>query len=104
MKMIKEKVLPKSKLSQLCEKCKCGIFVTINEHRDYYKTVEETLFELGGMECPPEIEEDVRTEMVRKDTIVNVQFYPDTPIGSYDIYHWDLETALDIALEILNKN
>ena len=35
--------------------------------------------------------------------IIALQFYRDTPIGSYSIYHYDLEMALDKALDILNN-
>lgn len=86
------------KLKQLIARCKCGVFVSINEHRDYYKSAADTLEDAKGYECPPEIEADVRAKMIETDTIIRVQFYPDTPIGSYEIWHHDLDDALDQAL------
>ena len=89
------------KLKTLLNRCKCGVFVTVNQHRDYYQSVDQALDDLAGMESPPEIPADIRAEMVRKDTIVEVQFYPDTPIGFYLIYHYDIDLALDEALACL---
>ena len=40
--------------------------------------------------------------MIETDTIVVLQFYPDTPIGSYSIWHHDLDAALDAALSCLS--
>lgn len=89
------------KLKELLKKCKCGVYLTINAHRDYYLTVEKRLKELAQHECPPEIEHEVKQKMIELDTLINIQFYPATPIGSYSVYHWDLDTALDIALSCL---
>ena len=41
--------------------------------------------------------------MIETNTIIDLQFYPHTPVGSYQIYHYDLDKALDEALEILAK-
>ncbi len=45
-----------------------------------------------------EIEPEVRKAMIDKNIIIDLKFYPDTPIGSYSIYHYDLDMALDEAL------
>lgn len=91
-------------LKKLMEKCKCGVFLVVNEHRDYYQSAQERLDNhYMRLECPPEIPEDVKKKMIELDTIIELQFYPDTPIGSYCILHWDLDTALDEALEIIKE-
>ncbi len=81
--------------------CKCGVFLQVNEHRDYYQTAEESLFEKSGYESPPEIDEEVKKVMIDTNTIIHLQFYPNTPVGSYSIYHHDLDAALDEALGCL---
>jgi hypothetical protein len=86
------------KLKELLARCKCGVFLTVNEHRDYYETATERLDELASMECPPEYTDDVRQKMIETDTIIELQFYPNTPIGSYRVVHHDLDAALDEAL------
>ena len=89
------------KLKELLTRCKCGVFLIVNEHRDYYQTVEQRLEEVAGYECPPEIAPEVRAAMIATDTMIDLQFYPDTPIGSYRIVHYDLDAALDEALNCL---
>lgn len=86
------------KLEKLMERCKCGVFLTVNEHRDYYQTAQEKLDEARGYECPPEIDDDVRRVMTDTNTIIVCQFYPDTPIGSYEVWHYDLNKCLDECL------
>ena len=90
-----------SKLQKILDRCKCGVFLTVNQHRDYYRTAEDALLEKQEYECPPRIDAEVREVMEKTNTIIELQFYPDTPIGSYSIYHYDLEKILDEALEIL---
>ena len=92
------------KLKQLLSRCKCGVFLIVNEHRDYYQTVEQRLEEVAGYECPPEIAPEVRAAMIATDTMIDLQFYPDTPIGSYKIVHHDLDAALVEALNCLTPN
>ncbi len=91
------------KLQELLSKCKCGVFVSVNEHRDYYQSADDSLKEQDSFECPPEIEPEIRKVMVETNTIVHVQFYPDTPVGSYSIYHYDLDAALDEALNCFTQ-
>ena len=87
------------KLVALLARCKCGVFLAVNEHRDYYISAADTLEDMASFECPPDIPDDVRTKIIETDTIVDLHFYPDTPIGSYHIVHHDLDAALTIALE-----
>jgi len=88
-------------LKKLMAKCKCGMFLSVNEHRDYYMTAEESLKELASRECPPEITDEVRKKIIETNTIVELQFYPNTPIGSYRVIHHDLDAALTEALACL---
>lgn len=90
-------------LDFLVANCKCGIHITVNRHRDYYQSAKEALEEYRNYECPPEVDDEVRQMMIDTNTIVNVQFYPDTPIGSYDIYHYDINEALKKAASILRR-
>ena len=88
-------------LKKLLDRCKCGVFLSVNEHRDYYETVEQRLEWYAGLECPPKIDDVVRAGILATDTIVDLQFYPDTPIGSYKIVHYDIDEALRLANECL---
>lgn len=82
------------KLQELISKCKCGVYVSVNEHRDLYQTVLDTIPEQELEDIAPAVLE----EMKRTDTMVSVDFYPNTPIGFYRIYHCELEKALEMAL------
>ena len=75
---------------------KCSVSLTINNHRDYYESVSQHLQE-------ETIDINILNKMIELDTIVHLQFYPNTPIGSYSVYHYDLETAIKLALEILKQ-
>lgn len=86
------------KLKLLLSRCKCGVFLTVNEHRDYYESAANHIEQALGEECPPEITDTTRATMVETDTIIKIQFYPDTPIGSYEVWHHDLDAALDECL------
>ena len=88
------------KLKKIMALCKCSVSVTINQHRDYYEPIEQYLI---GTNNYNDIDKKVLSEIVRLDELVEIQFYPDTPIGSYCVYHYDLESAIDKALEILEK-
>jgi hypothetical protein len=85
------------KFKELMEQCKCGIFLTVNEHRDYYQTAEEYLKENDDEETDAEITK----EMIEKNTIISLQFYPRTPVGSYRIFGADIDKVFDEAIEIL---
>lgn len=86
------------KLNKLIELCKYSVHLTINGHRDYYKTAGQ-YFNKNPEE---DIEPDVYEKMKELDTIIEVQYYPDTPVGFYKIYHYDLERAIDEALSSLS--
>ena len=91
------------KLQRLIDRCKCSVNVEVNEHRNYYADAYEFLEKRGSVECPPEIDTEVWQRMIETDTIICCQFYPDTPIGSYDVYHYDLGKCLDECHAILDR-
>ena len=91
-------------LRTLLARCKCGVYLAVNEHRDYYENAAQRLEWYAGLECPPQISDEVRAGILASETIVDLQFYPDTPIGSYHIVHHDLDAALRMALECLTHN
>ena len=86
------------KLKELMSRCKCGVYLAVNEHRDYYDTAEDRLEEIDRREAPPEISDEVRAGILASGNIVEIQFYPNTPVGFHAIVHHDLDAALDAAL------
>lgn len=88
------------KLNKLLSMCKCGVYLTINQHRDSYQSAKDRIkemFETGQIDGD-DISKDIIEKMVDTNNIVEIQFYPNTPIGSYYIYHYDLEMAINEAL------
>jgi hypothetical protein len=81
------------KLKQLMARCACSVCVEVNPHRDTYDTVEQWIENTLA-----EVSDDVRADMIRLNTVVDVQFYPDTPVGSLRVVHYDLDSAVDAAL------
>ncbi|NIV12308.1 MAG: hypothetical protein GWN62_13850 [Aliifodinibius sp.] len=90
----------KDKLNTLFSKCEGPIHITYNAHKDCYEPIEKYLSEEKAQ--LEEIDEKLRKEIIQKDSLIEIQIYPDTPIGFYKIYHWDLEKAVDEALECLD--
>jgi len=91
------------KLSKLLQNCKCGIYLHINVHRNYYETVEQYFRDNPRIEKDLDnIDSDVYEKMKETNTIIELQYYPNTPIRFYKVYHYDLEKAIDEALASLN--
>ncbi|HAR45572.1 MAG TPA: hypothetical protein DCS05_05195 [Nitrospiraceae bacterium] len=92
------------KLQNLLNRCKCGVHITVNAHRDYYQTAAEALEEKKlTQSIPPEISPEVRAKMIELDTIIELHFYPDSPIGFFEVYHYDMDAALDEALTCIEQ-
>lgn len=88
-----------SGLKKILERCKCGVFLTVNEHKDYYQTTAERIAELRDND--EEISDEAASLMLSADKIVELQFYPDTPIGFYKVISHDFDDAVSKALKCL---
>lgn len=95
------------KLKELIEKCAGEVSIYINPHRNVYKKLEKYIDEeINGNPClngEKEIENKLRSKIIFYDCLVCLWFYPKTPMSSYAIYHYDVEAAVDIALDILEE-
>ena len=89
------------KLKKLMELCKASVSLEINHHKDCYQDVMDYLN--SRFFDDEDLDDDTRRKMIELDTIIKLQFYPNTPIGSYCIFHYDLDVALDAALKILGE-
>lgn len=88
------------KFKELVSLCKASVQISVNEHKDYYESVEQHINE----EERDGIKKEVFEEMVKRDIVVKVQAYPHTPLGFFVVYHYDIDKALDIALDAVNKD
>lgn len=95
-----------SQLNKIIERCKCGVYLNINTHKDVYQTTEEAIEEIQyrmvDSGCDP-LDDYLVNRMIHHDIIINLQFYPNTPISSYGLYHYDLDEILDIAVDIIEQ-
>lgn len=93
-------------LDELTQRCKGSVTIEFNEHRSCYQTVEMYMEEeMCGEKNSDSISElncqEILQEMIKRDTVVKLQFYPSTPIGFYRITHYSLKEALKEALFII---
>lgn len=86
-------------LKELISICKASVGVSINDHKDFYESVEAHI----PSEQREYIDPDIFNEMVKRDTIVRVQAYPDSPVGCYIVYHYDVEFAIYEMLRIIKE-
>lgn len=90
------------KTTELVSLCKASVHITFNNHTTNYNTVEQELAEnFAGRYS--DVPDDIKQEMIKRNTMVEVQFYTHTPIGSYLVVHYDLNKALDEAIEIARE-
>ncbi len=89
------------KLFRLAQRCRSSVEVSINQHRCWHQTLGDYLEHSAG---GSEVEPAVWNEIVRRNFLIDLTFYPDTSVGSYQILHYDLEAALDRAHAILDRD
>lgn len=77
-------------------KHKCGLYLTHNGHRDMYETIEE-FYGLHDFISPEELQ-----KAIAEDSVWVLQWYPDTPIGSYCLLASSLE-ALEARVREMNE-
>lgn len=92
----------KEKLDQLVARCRGSVSIDINDHRGE-STLEEYVKQhvnYGGR-IRSEVSAEVYDEMIKRDTLITVHFYPISVGGFNVVFHYDLESALDAALDTL---
>jgi hypothetical protein len=74
---------------------KCGLYLSHNDHRDYYETVEEYY------NREQFISDEEWGKSVATDSVWTLQWYPDTPVGFYIVSASTLEA---IEAKLKEKN
>ena len=85
-------------IAALVAHCKASVSITFNEHRTSYQTVEQFI---DGYDYKDDVDPDIAAIMKARETTVWIQFYPETPIGFYAVYHFDLHQALRLCMTII---
>lgn len=92
-------------IKQLITRCEASVTIRVNNHKDLYLTVEKYLqdeFSGSDHDIKDEINQSIYVKMIELNTVVEIQFYPRTPVGSYTVYHYDIDEALKECIDILN--
>lgn len=87
-------------LQELITGCKASVRVTVNEHIDDCRTVREYVDDARRYQSELPTAE-MEEQMVAANTVVEIQFYPRTPIGFEKVWHSDVELGLAEAVSIL---
>jgi hypothetical protein len=85
-------------------KHKAGLFLTHNEHKDYYETVEQYMESAFGIDKKDFISPEDYQKCIDTDELWELQWYPNTPVGFYVVYGSTLEGVLQRAMEIEKQN
>jgi len=88
---------------EIIRRCKCGVFFYANTHRDIYQSVEDKIIKISSDDNDILIDENIKKKMIETNTILELQFYPNTPIGFYRIFHYDYDKLIEEAKKILDK-
>ena len=92
------------KFKQLVSLCKASVEISVNNHRDYYQSVKSYIEDANSAnDLFDDLDLKVYDEMIRRNTIVEIQAYPDTPIGFYKVYHYDIDIAMDEIIEAIKN-
>ncbi len=76
---------------------KCGLYLEHNANRDAYETVEQYLHDSDRFSFR---DDDSRATCIASNEIWTLQWYPDTPIGSYSVAAPTLDELLAFANEV----
>lgn len=77
----------------------CGLHLAHNPHRDVYETVEQYTADFAD-EWASDAE---REKAIREDSLWELQWYPDTPVGFYRIMASSLEALRDYCRNHLSE-
>jgi len=96
------------KILQMYEKCKCGLSITINNHKRPFIGIstKDVIAEAKRWACVPKgiYSDDICEEMIVHDMVVIIQVYPDICNGHFFYcYHWDLSIAIDMTLDAIKE-
>lgn len=77
---------------------KCGLFLTHNEHRDYYEKAADYIREGCERQSPTTWkDEEAKQRAIETDEIWELQWYPRTPIGFFHVAAPTLHELLELA-------
>jgi len=79
---------------------KAGMYLTHNQHKDYYETVAQHIEEYVNIEKHDFVSEEDYQKCIDTNELWELQWYPETPIGFHKVNGSTLEIVLKRAMEI----
>lgn len=80
---------------------KCGLYITHNEHKNYYLSVEEYIADDISQRCDW-LNEEAKAKAIATNEVWTLQWYPNTPVGFNCVAAPTLEELLDFANSYTN--
>ena len=89
-----------TRIQKLMELTGCAFNISLNPHKLDYQTIKQYSEHNPDIE---EIENCIWKEILRRDTLVEITLYSDTPIGHCDILHYDIDLAIEEAISTFTQ-
>jgi hypothetical protein len=80
-------------------KHEASLHLTHNEHKSCYRTVQEEIDD-GHPSYQQWVSPEQRQKAIDTNECWSIQWYPDTPIGSYALSAADLDVLIEAAREV----
>lgn len=90
-----------SRLEELAARCVAGVNLEINPHLREHKTAQQWVEHMEMLDLF-DADAGIRAEIIRRGTVVDLRFWPDSANGFHIVTHFDVNYAVDKALAILN--
>lgn len=77
---------------------KASLHLTHNQHKNYYETLLE--YTEGDRQSNSKLDwisDEQRSKAIENDSLWELQWYPNNPVGSYKLLACDLEVLLNFA-------
>lgn len=79
---------------------KAGLYLTHNQHKDYYEKIEDHLQEYPGFDDDNFVSAEDKQKCIDTDELWELQWYPETPVGFHKVCGSTLDVVLKRAMEI----
>lgn len=90
-----------SRLQDFFAMCNSEVIIYYNGHRGNSETVEDYIDGWGSGDERLRIDRFVLGEMIKRDTVIAIQFYPVNNIGFGLVFHYDLNKAVELAFDAI---
>jgi len=90
-------------LLELTDRCAGSVSIGINKHKNCYQSIDSYLDELVENDNASNLDDALRHLIIDTNSVIELYFYPNSPIGFCSIVHYDLSEAIQLALNYLNR-